>query len=145
MNKKFLLCFPKKRIKEPIIYHIIKHYDVVPNIFRAKITEKQEGFMIVELEGDEKNIGNAINYLKSLGVSVQAFKKGIQLNKNKCTQCGLCVSYCPTGALYISDKKTMQVGFDSDKCIECRACISICPYGAMKDILNNNDHQNNNL
>ncbi len=142
MNKKYQFRYSKKTVKEPIIYHIIKHYNVIPNILRANITEKQEGFMIVELEGKEKNITESINYLKSLGVKVKTFKTGTQLNKNKCTQCSLCVAHCPTGALHIPDRKTMEIEFDSDKCIECRACISICPYRAIDDL---NGNQNTDL
>ncbi len=138
-TKKFQLRYPKKRIKDPTIYHIIKHYNVIPNILRANITEKQVGFMIIELEGKEKNIEDSITYLKSQGIKVNTFKTGTQLNKNKCTQCSLCIAHCPTGALYIPDKKTMEIEFDSDKCIECRACIRVCPFGAIDD-LNGNPH-----
>ena len=138
MKQKFMLCYPKKRIKEPTMYYVVKHFDVIPNIFRAKVTENQEGFMVVELEGEEKNIAESIAYLKSLGVKVDTFEKGIRLNKDKCTSCGLCVSNCPAGALHIPDRKTMQVEFDSDKCIECRACILVCPFGAIEDVLNDN-------
>ena len=138
-TKKFQLRYPKKRIKDPSIYHIIKHYNVIPNILRANITEKQVGFMIIELEGKEKNIDDSITYLKSQGIKVNTFKTGTQLNKNKCTQCSLCTAHCPTGALYIPDKKTMELKFDSDKCIECRACIKVCPFGAIDDLNGNPD------
>ncbi len=122
-TKKYQFCYSKKIVKEPIIYHIIKHYNIIPNILRANITE-------------------SINYLKSISVKVKTFKTGTQLNKNKCTQCSLCVAHCPTGALHIPDRKTMEVEFDSDKCIECGACISICPYGAIDDL---NGNQNTDL
>ena len=138
-TKKFQLRYPKKRIKDPTIYYIIKHYNVIPNILRANITEKQVGFMIIELEGKEKNIEDSITYLKSQGIKVNTFKTGTQINKNKCTQCSLCTAHCPTGALHIPDKKTMEIEFDSDKCIECRACILVCPFGAIDDLNGNPD------
>lgn len=136
-TKKIQLRYPKKRIKDPSIYHIIKHYNVIPNILRANITEKQVGFMIIELEGKEKNIEESITYLKSQGIKVNTFKTGTQLNKNKCTQCSLCTAHCPTGALHIPDKKTMEIEFDREKCIECRACIRVCPFSAIDDINGN--------
>ncbi len=138
-TKKFQLRYPKKRIKDPTIYYIIKHYNVIPNILRANITEKQVGFMIIELEGKEKNIEDSITYLKSQGIKVNTFKTGTQLNKNKCTQCSICIAHCPTGALHIPDKKTMEIEFDRDKCIECRACIKVCPFGAIDDLNGNPD------
>lgn len=41
-----------------------------------------------------------------------------------CTNCGLCVSKCPKGALSMVDN---IVTWDDKKCVNCGTCISVCP------------------
>jgi len=63
------LVFPQELIKEPITFKMAKKYSITPNIRRAKVTETI-GEMVLELDGEEKNIAKGINYLTKLGVSV---------------------------------------------------------------------------
>jgi ABC-type methionine transport system ATPase subunit len=71
MAKKLVkLTFPQKLIKEPVIFTMAQKYDVMPNIRRAKITEKI-GEVVLELEGGEENLKKGINYLKERGVIVE--------------------------------------------------------------------------
>lgn len=42
------------------------------------------------------------------------------IDKDKCTGCGICVPYCPVGAISISDKKA---AIDQVVCVECGNCI----------------------
>ena len=41
-----------------------------------------------------------------------------------------CVEACPTGALYVDDKKGI-VRFERKKCDGCQVCVEACPYGAI--------------
>ncbi|MEN6404010.1 MAG: 4Fe-4S binding protein, partial [Armatimonadia bacterium] len=52
-------------------------------------------------------------------------------NEQRCTDCGACITSCPTNALFI-DLETRKVGFDSDKCIACELCVPRCPPRAME-------------
>jgi ferredoxin len=125
--RKIVLNFPKDKIDKPIIYKLIKDFNLSFNIMRANITPEQEGHMVLELDGDNGEIEKGIKYLKQEGISIQPLSKDINVNWEKCTQCGACVAMCPTDALYIKDRKTMEVAFDSDKCIACELCIRPCP------------------
>ncbi|MHB1381824.1 MAG: NIL domain-containing protein, partial [Thermoleophilia bacterium] len=49
------LVFPEKLIKKPIIYQLVKDYDVIPNIRRATVDETF-GQMIMELSGEEADL-----------------------------------------------------------------------------------------
>lgn len=131
-SKKIVLIFPKEKIDKPIVYRLIKDYNLVFNILKASITPDQEGHMVLELTGEDAEIEKGIKYLKEQGVSIQPLSKDIKVNWDKCVQCGACVSICPTGALYIKDKKTMEVAFDPDKCIACELCIRPCPPRAIE-------------
>jgi len=131
-SKKIVLHFPKEKIDQPIIYKLIKEFDLVFNILKAKITPEEEGILVLELSGDEKNYSAGIKYLKELGVKIQPLEKDITRDEKKCTHCSACVVHCPTNALYIKDRKTMEVEFDKSKCILCDACIPVCPVHAME-------------
>ena len=130
--KKIVLNFPKDKIDKPLVYKLIKDHNLSFNIMKASITPDQEGHMVLELDGDGSEIEKGIKYLKDQGVSVEPLSKDIKVNWDKCTQCSACVSICPTEALYIKDRKTMEVAFDSDKCIACELCIAPCPPRAIE-------------
>ncbi|OGC07966.1 ferredoxin [candidate division WOR-1 bacterium RIFCSPLOWO2_12_FULL_45_9] len=71
MAKKLVkLTFPQKLIKEPVLFTMAKKFDVMPNIRRARVTEK-DGEMVLELEGEEKNLEKGTNYLAKTGVIVE--------------------------------------------------------------------------
>lgn len=130
-SKKIVLHFPKTLVDKPIIYKVIKENDLEFNILKASITPAQEGLLVLELLGQEDSLDRAVEYLRKIGVSVQALSKDVIRNDEKCTHCGLCVVYCPTGALYV-EQETQKVIFAQDKCIGCEICVNICPLRAME-------------
>ncbi len=46
---------------------------------------------------------------------------GVKLDENKCTDCGLCVSFCKMDISKVGDRE----------CIQCGECISVCPAKAI--------------
>ncbi len=68
-KKQVMFTFPQKLIKEPIIYNLGQNFKVVPNIRRADISEDR-GWVVLELEGDEKDIEQGIAWVTSKGVRV---------------------------------------------------------------------------
>ena len=131
-SRKIVLNFPKKMIDQPIVYRLIKDFDIEFNILKASITPDSEGIMVLELNGDKKKIDDGVKYLKDQGVKVEPLSKDIKVDWDECVQCGACVSICPTGALHIKDRKTMRVDFDAEKCIACELCIRPCPPRAIQ-------------
>lgn len=127
-----VLTFPPSLVSKPITYHLVKDYNLTFSILRANITEKEEGLLVLDITGKEADYKKGIKFLKDLGVTVQPLSQDIVRNDAKCTHCGACVVICPTAALYIQDRKTMQVGFDQKKCIACEHCIKTCPMHAME-------------
>ena len=70
MNSRHLrLTFPESQVAEPVIYHVVKDFNVIPSIRRAAI-ENHFGWMIVEFKGENADIDAAIAYLEKLGVEV---------------------------------------------------------------------------
>ena len=70
MKTRVKLTFPPHLIKEPVIFTMSKKYDIIPNIRRARVTETA-GEMVLELEGEEKNIKSGIETLKQQGIDVE--------------------------------------------------------------------------
>ena len=130
IGRRYVLHFPKKLVDQPIICKLSKEYDLEFNILKASVTPDEEGLLVLELKGDEGNLNRAINYLQEIGVKIQPLSKDLVKDESKCTHCGLCIVYCPSGALYM--KEDFEVIFESEKCIGCEICVKICPYGAMK-------------
>jgi ferredoxin len=134
MTKKVLLLFPKSETEKPIVYHLVKDYDLEINIFRAKVTPEEFGYLVLDITGSEENIKNGLKFVKSFNVEINEADRGIRWDEKVCTQCGNCLSHCPTNALYISDPETRKIDYDEDKCIQCLSCIENCPYGACSSI-----------
>ena len=131
ISKKIVLHFPKRLVDEPIVYKLVKDYDLKFNILKASVTPQEEGLMVLELSGKAENYDKGIEYLKSCGVKIQSLSRDVTWNEAKCTHCGVCIPVCPVEALTV-DPKTRKVSFDSKKCIACELCIKICPTRAME-------------
>jgi len=56
-------------IKEPVIYHLSHKFEVVTNIRRADVTENR-GWVVLELEGEDKEIEAGIAWVRDKGVRV---------------------------------------------------------------------------
>lgn len=130
-SSRIVLHFPPKLIDKPIISSLVKKYNLIFNILKANITPEEEGIMIMELSGGEKEIKKGIDYLKNLGVKIQPLYQDIKRNENKCTHCGVCVVFCPSQSL-VMERDTYEVKFIEEKCIACEICIKICPPRAME-------------
>jgi ABC-type methionine transport system ATPase subunit len=70
MKRRVKLTFPQHLIKEPVLFTMAKKFDVMPNIRRARVSETV-GEMILELEGEEKNLDNGLQSLTEEGVKVE--------------------------------------------------------------------------
>ena len=69
MKKQVMFTFPGKLIKEPIIFNLGRQFKIVPNIRRADVTDSK-GWVVLELEGEEKDIDQGIAWVISKGVRV---------------------------------------------------------------------------
>ena len=63
------LTFPEGSATEPVIYEIVKRFDVVPNIRRAAIHD-HTGWMVLDLSGANADLKAATEYLIDRGVDV---------------------------------------------------------------------------
>jgi NAD-dependent dihydropyrimidine dehydrogenase PreA subunit len=53
----------------------------------------------------------------------------LELDVNKCINCGICMEVCPHDVFMVVNKKSLIK--DSNLCMECGACKMNCPVGAI--------------
>jgi ferredoxin len=131
IKRTIVLNFPKGLTKEPITYKLVKDFDLMFNILRARIKPNEQGTLVLQLNGEEENLNKALAYIQEIGVGCEPLAKGISWDDKKCIHCTACISGCPTEALSL-DRKTMYVSFDDEKCITCEACLDACSYKAIR-------------
>ena len=130
-----VLRFSRGIVDQPIIYRLVKDYDLEFNLLNANINPQAEGVIIMELRGHPKNFRRGLKYLRDAGVKVQRVAHEVRRNEERCYQCGTFTALFPTGALFIT-RPDMEVGFDAGKCSACELCCSVCPARAMEVLLN---------
>lgn len=64
------LSYPLERVKEPILYHLVMDYGLIPNIRRANIDIHIGGFIVLELTGDSDALERAKQFLEGCGITV---------------------------------------------------------------------------
>ena len=129
-KKRLVLTFPPSLVNKPVTYHLVKEYDLVINILRARVTPEEEGKLVIDLEGEKDKLEKGVKYLSELGVHIQPLARDVAWKAENCTHCTACITICPTGALRVNED-TREMIFNKEKCIACELCIPACPYQAM--------------
>ena len=124
------LKFPPQQATQPITYHLVKDFDLTPNILRAQIQPGQEGRMLLEVVGEKDSIEAGVEFLAREGLTVHPAASDIVLKEDKCVDCGVCTAVCRPGALTL-DPDSGALVFDKEKCVYCEACVVVCPRRAI--------------
>ena len=127
MKKRLILTFPANRVEEPIVYNLIKDYDVLVNILNADITPGREGKLLIELKASAENMAKAEEYIINRNIKLNPAMKSIHLREDECLHCGSCSAVCFADALRM-DIVTRQLIFDPERCIACELCLKACPH-----------------
>ncbi len=66
------LNYPLERVKEPILYHLVMDFGLIPNIRRANIDVHTGGFIFLELSGEKESLDRGLKWLEQIGITVSA-------------------------------------------------------------------------
>ena len=66
---RLFVSFPEQLVDRPLIYEVIREFDVVPNIRRANV-EDHSGWIILEMNGEQAKLDAAVSYLEEAGCIV---------------------------------------------------------------------------
>ncbi|MSQ25426.1 MAG: FeS-binding protein [Dehalococcoidia bacterium] len=69
MKQKVKFTFPPKLVQEPVIYKLGVDFHVVTNIRRADVDDTQ-GWVVLELEGTQRDIKRGLDWVREKGVRV---------------------------------------------------------------------------
>ena len=69
-RRRLKLIFGPAMVKEPVIYHLGKKFEIVTNIRRADVTRDQ-GWVLLEISGEAEELDRGVSYLESCGVKVE--------------------------------------------------------------------------
>ena len=131
VSKRIVLHFPRRLVDRPLVYRLIKDYNLEFNILKASVTPEEEGLMVLELKGEQEDYDNGINYLTEAGVRIQSLSQDVVRNEERCTHCGACMTICPAGVFELNPS-TREIKFYNEKCLACGLCIKACPPRAME-------------
>lgn len=76
LSRPLELDFPARLVGKPVLYELVKRFDLVPNIKRANITQ-EFGYIQLELKGRVQDMEAAMAYLKKVGVGVAPIEKDV--------------------------------------------------------------------
>ncbi len=70
---RLFVSFPEELVDRPMIYEVVKRFDVVPNIRRANV-EAHSGWTILELTGAQAQLDASVAYLEEVGCTVNTME-----------------------------------------------------------------------
>ncbi|MFM8259846.1 MAG: NIL domain-containing protein [Vulcanococcus sp.] len=134
MKRRITLHFPREAVHQPITYRLAVEFDIAAKILRAQIAPNQSGTMVVELSGDIDDLAAAEQWLETQGIGLARAPGDIQIDRERCVDCGICTSLCPSGALRC-EAPGWRLQFDAKRCLLCEQCIPSCPLEAIALVL----------
>jgi len=118
MPYNILFRYPDRAVKDMIFYA-----EILSAITVQKLIENKQDTLRYKFQ---HRLISALFRIQYWGAKLNGRLLGV--NKNKCTQCGLCIKNCPTGNIVIRQGKIKFSG----KCTMCMRCIMYCPQDAIK-------------
>ena len=131
VSKRIVLHFPRRLTDRPIIYRLVRDYNLEFNILKASVTPEKEGLLVLELSGEQEEYDKGIRYLTENGLRIQSLSQNVIRNEERCTHCGACITICPAAAFEL-EPLTRRVTFYHERCLACEMCIKACPPRAME-------------
>ena len=137
---KILIKLTEELVAKPTTADIILEHKVPINIITAHVTSKGGDYLI---DIPDESLETVVTAFRKKGAKV-TLPELIEIDKDKCFNCGACVSICPVEAITVAEDKS--VNFDQEKCLgsTCSACVEACPAQAIKSVKQNNNELANN-
>ncbi len=70
------LTFPPELVQKPVVYHLVKDFDIVTNIRRADV-KADHGWIVLEMEAAEERLEQGVAWLKTQGVKVDPIERDV--------------------------------------------------------------------
>lgn len=73
------LTYPTELIQQPIVYHLVKDFGIVPNIRRADV-RADHGWIVLELEAPPDKLEEGVAWLRQQGIKVDPIERDVVLS-----------------------------------------------------------------
>jgi len=74
ISRRLLLSMNADLVREPILYHLVKDFDLVPNVRRADVSKSEAWIALELMGGSDEHIQEGIDYLTKLGIDVKSLQ-----------------------------------------------------------------------
>jgi hypothetical protein len=74
IEKKVRLTFPKEQLDQPIIYQLIRNFNLFTNILQAHLTS-ESGWLKVLVQGDAASVQKGLDWMVEQGVQVKVLSE----------------------------------------------------------------------
>lgn len=64
------LTYPPQLLDQPLLYRLIRQFDVQTNILEARVTS-EEGWLVLAIRGEQEGVLQGLNWLQEQGVRVE--------------------------------------------------------------------------
>jgi hypothetical protein len=64
------LDYPLEQVKTPVLYYLIREFQLIPSLRRARVNSHEGGWISLELEGTPQNLEAGQTYLREQGIKV---------------------------------------------------------------------------
>ncbi|MEM2978238.1 MAG: 4Fe-4S binding protein [Candidatus Hadarchaeales archaeon] len=128
MRRKVLLRCGGERAGS-LLAELVRETGLLPHLLRADLTARGSE-VLISLEEDEVEVLRGSPFLREKGVELREVRRRIGLKRESCTDCGACVSLCPTGALRLGEDYSLRL--EEEKCVYCGLCLTACPVRALE-------------
>lgn len=137
---RILLRLNENLVSEPVVSEVILENKVLVAILAAHINSK--GGEIV-LEVPDEGVEKIVAAFRKRGAIVTV-PKLIEVDNNRCFNCGSCVALCPVEAISVAED--LSIEFNKEKCVgsACSICVDACPARAIKSIRYSNSENMHN-
>lgn len=127
---KVFLKFPPTRVNRPVVYHLVKDFDLKINILRAEVAVNKAGEVVLDIEGRDEDVERAAAFVAGEGVEFRVIDNAVDWDRERCVHCGACTAVCPSGALAM-DRTEWRLVFTPADCYACNVCLQACPVRAI--------------
>ncbi len=134
---RILLRFSEENVEEPITSQIILELGIPMRIVTATVNSLGGDIL---LEVPAVHVEKVVQAFRAKGVVVK-FPKLIEVDSDKCFDCGACYALCPVDAIVYDED--YSVVFDEKTCIgsPCGLCVDACPARAITLVEQNRNNR----